>query len=491
MEDANIPTKLATPFASETDSGNITSPFPVTAQLGGLASLETGFADINSALVASGGIPPWGKDMNGILNLITQAIQWMQAGGQWPYDGTFQTTVGGYAKGSIVQSAVNPGNFWFSTVDNNAANPDTGGAGWVPWPLVYYAVDTGTVNALVGAFPTAVPLAAIRVGTILYVNPAYTSTSTTPTLAASGGAPVTITAPTGAALLIGAIVMKTPAAIMVGPSSALWLLNPQVTSSGPAGPTGQTNGQCRLVYSSGTLVTLTPYGGNGLVINGVLQTVPVGGVTLNVSAASAGLNYVYAFMSGGTMTLAASATTYATGTNGTPVKSTDATQALVGMVYVAGGVFTAGLVLSWYNRRLINLLVSATQTFVTGPGDDLQQLASTLPFLIWADDGYEASVTGVTWNGISYTGSADVTPNGSQIWLDSFPSNAGPGSPWPYVAVPLASAFTWGLGGLLVGALAGLPGALSEGRHVLFAGFETGSDDQVAANSTLTVTVRG
>ena len=447
MQDANIPTKLATPFASETDSGNITSPFPVTAQLGGLASLETGFADINSVLVASGGIPPWGKDMNGILNLLSGAIQWMQAGGQWPYDGTFQTTVGGYAKGSIVQSALNPGNFWFSTVDNNAANPDTGGAGWVPWPLVYYAVDTGTVNAMVGAFPTGVPLSALPVGLILQVNPAYTSTSTTPTLAVSGGSPVTITQPTGASLAIGAIVRQFPASIMVGPSSTLWLLNPIIGGVAPSVNTGQTNGQCRLVYSSGSLVTLLPYGGNGLVVNGMLQTIPSGGVTLNVSGASAGLNYVYDYMSSGTMTLAASATAYATGTNGTPVKSTDATQALVGMVWVSGGAYAQGLVASWYNRRLLPQQLSPVTNWGPIGTGSVVNLGNNLPFLLWADEGFTAQ---------TQVFKTDASDFDTALAIDGATQ-----SPYPTVSAietppPLYA----------------LPGAFAEGRHVLsmFAG---------------------
>jgi hypothetical protein len=50
-----------------------------------------------------------------------------------PYDATFQTAIGGYPIGAIVESLFENLLFYASTVDNNVTNPDTGGAGWFVW----------------------------------------------------------------------------------------------------------------------------------------------------------------------------------------------------------------------------------------------------------------------------------------------------------------------------------------------------------------------
>jgi hypothetical protein len=132
MLSSTIPVKFAVPFASAAPAGNSTYPVPTTPQTGGLASLPTGFTAVNFTPVAAGGIPPWGKDMNGILQQTTAWLQWIQAGGGIAaYDAAFQTLIGGYFNGSMVRSVVTVGTLWISTIDNNTSNPDATGAGWV------------------------------------------------------------------------------------------------------------------------------------------------------------------------------------------------------------------------------------------------------------------------------------------------------------------------------------------------------------------------
>lgn len=136
MQDSNIPQRWTVIFAASAPGSNVTTPFPTTAQAGGLASLPTGFTTINFTPVGSGGVPPWGKDMNGILQLLSEWSQWYEAGGPITYDATLQTDIGGYPNGAVVQSAVTAGLYWRSTADNNTSNPDTGGANWTTWPFV-------------------------------------------------------------------------------------------------------------------------------------------------------------------------------------------------------------------------------------------------------------------------------------------------------------------------------------------------------------------
>ena len=129
MQASNEPTKIQLPFANAGDKQTI----PVASQIGvadGRASYTDGFPPLTRTPVVAGGVPPFGTDMNGILNAITAIQQWVSAGGTFKYDSAFSTAIGGYPKGAVLQKADSSGS-WISTAENNTANPDTGGAGWL------------------------------------------------------------------------------------------------------------------------------------------------------------------------------------------------------------------------------------------------------------------------------------------------------------------------------------------------------------------------
>jgi hypothetical protein len=111
-------------------------PIPVDSQIGidpGFASLNDGFPPLTMTPIAAGGVPPFGQDMNGILNQITQVQQWQQAGGGWQFDANFAPIIGGYPQGAILNSKVVLGRQWVSTVDNNLTDPDSASAAnWAP-----------------------------------------------------------------------------------------------------------------------------------------------------------------------------------------------------------------------------------------------------------------------------------------------------------------------------------------------------------------------
>lgn len=80
--------------------------------------------------IAAGGIPPHGKDFNGIMNDITSALRYSQAGGLYTFDSAFAQAIGGYAKGAVVLSS-DGAKIWWNTVDANVTDPDgTGATGW-------------------------------------------------------------------------------------------------------------------------------------------------------------------------------------------------------------------------------------------------------------------------------------------------------------------------------------------------------------------------
>lgn len=143
---ASIPTKMQIPWA-DTAVAPYVRTIPVPSQQGtqaGAASFTDGFPPANFLAIGAGGVPPFGEDFNGILKVVTEWLQWMQAGGAVPFDSTFQGLVGGYPLGALVPSAssATTGLYWFSTVDGNTTNPDLGGAGWTPVQLASGGIAT-------------------------------------------------------------------------------------------------------------------------------------------------------------------------------------------------------------------------------------------------------------------------------------------------------------------------------------------------------------
>ena len=124
MDSNQQPPPMPVPFAL---NGQKTA-IPQASQISvtrGAASFNDGFPPLTMTDPLAGGIPPFGRDMNGILFLLSLAIRWVQAGGSFCYDADFANDpdVGGYPQGAVLLNASLTG-FWISTVDNNATNPD-------------------------------------------------------------------------------------------------------------------------------------------------------------------------------------------------------------------------------------------------------------------------------------------------------------------------------------------------------------------------------
>jgi microcystin-dependent protein len=118
------------------------------------ASSTDGFPPLTFLPSNAGGCPPFGQDMNGILNQLALAVQWMFAGGTLAYDATFQTSIGGYPQDALVQSNILHGRVWRSTVDNNMTNPDDQTGAVISW-----VVQTGTnpAGTLIPSMTTSNP----------------------------------------------------------------------------------------------------------------------------------------------------------------------------------------------------------------------------------------------------------------------------------------------------------------------------------------------
>lgn len=151
MNRADLPTAFPVIWARDAVAPYI-RPIPVASQIGitdGAASLTDGFVPLNMTPVAAGGVPPFGQDTNGILQMLSAWAQWLNAGGPVPWDAAFSADIGGYPQGAIVASATVIGRQWLSLVDGNVTNPDTGGAGWLTYPVSGFAVLTVSGNFVV------------------------------------------------------------------------------------------------------------------------------------------------------------------------------------------------------------------------------------------------------------------------------------------------------------------------------------------------------
>lgn len=130
MQLADSPRKVALAFAKNGDKDTIPENSSPSA---GRASMNVGFPPETRQPVGSGGIPPNGLDMNGILYYLSLLNRWQSAGGGFVYDSVFanDSDVGGYPKGAVLLRSGGNG-FWLNLADNNVNNPDTGGANWQP-----------------------------------------------------------------------------------------------------------------------------------------------------------------------------------------------------------------------------------------------------------------------------------------------------------------------------------------------------------------------
>ena len=138
------------------DSGK-TYPIPVPSQIAitpGAASFTDGFPPLTRTPLGSGGYPPSGEDINGILYMVTANLALVCSGQPYKWDSGQSSAIGGYGVGAVVQRTDGTG-FWLNTTNGNTTNPDAGGAGWVP------AWNYGTSNVTASAGNLTLTLANI------------------------------------------------------------------------------------------------------------------------------------------------------------------------------------------------------------------------------------------------------------------------------------------------------------------------------------------
>ena len=89
------------------------------------ATYADGFPSITMTPISTGGKPPSGKDMNGVLYEISAHTVWQNQGGRYRFDQAFCDAIGGYPKGSVLINDTLDTEY-ISLLDANTHNPNSG-----------------------------------------------------------------------------------------------------------------------------------------------------------------------------------------------------------------------------------------------------------------------------------------------------------------------------------------------------------------------------
>lgn len=130
MKSTDSPSLIETVIASSAGASYVrTIPKEQTKAGSGAMSLALGWPPECATPVAAGGKYPQMADANGVLNLLSAAVQQLQARFLGPYNAAFATAIGGYPLNAIV-SDTTAGKFWVSTAEDNTTVPGAFGAAW-------------------------------------------------------------------------------------------------------------------------------------------------------------------------------------------------------------------------------------------------------------------------------------------------------------------------------------------------------------------------
>lgn len=134
MNSSDTPSRITKAFGVNGLKNTIPVDSSSTTDNNGVATFDKGFPEVTMQPLSAGGIPPSGKDMNGVLYSTTIQQQWQNAGMTYPFSQSFSDAVSGYPKGAIVPSSVYTGQ-WLNLNEANGTSPEssTGAStGWVP-----------------------------------------------------------------------------------------------------------------------------------------------------------------------------------------------------------------------------------------------------------------------------------------------------------------------------------------------------------------------
>ncbi|HAS1418504.1 TPA: phage tail protein [Enterobacter asburiae] len=134
MNSSDTPSRITKAFGVNGLKNTIPVDSSTSTDNNGVATFDKGFPAITMHPLNAGGIPPSGKDINGVLYSTTLQQQWQNAGMTYPFSQDFSDAVSGYPKGAIVPSSVYTGQ-WLNLNEANGTSPESAtgaNTGWVP-----------------------------------------------------------------------------------------------------------------------------------------------------------------------------------------------------------------------------------------------------------------------------------------------------------------------------------------------------------------------
>jgi len=204
------PLLISEPFGfAASDPTYINLPIPVPSQIAttvNAASFTDGFPPSTMTPEASGGLPFFGQDMNGILYMITAYCANFAAGALSSYNSTLSSDISGYPAGAVLVNANGTG-AWISLVDGNTVDPDTtAGTGWLPIACSSFTdVTLGGSNVTLTALQAAAPFIEFSGTLTANVNvilPVWVGTQWVVANACTGAFTVTVKTASGSGVLI-------------------------------------------------------------------------------------------------------------------------------------------------------------------------------------------------------------------------------------------------------------------------------------------------
>lgn len=151
MNSSDSPSKIIKAFGLNGLKNTIPVDSSTSTDNNGIATFDKGFPPITMQPLSAGGIPPSGKDMNGVLYSVTMQQQWQNAGMGYVFDPGYALNISGYPQGATIPSSDYSG-FWINTTNGNTNSPEGTTAlptGWVPgnhYGNSAVSISTGNVN---------------------------------------------------------------------------------------------------------------------------------------------------------------------------------------------------------------------------------------------------------------------------------------------------------------------------------------------------------
>ncbi len=150
MNSSDTPSRITKAFGVNGLKNTIPVDSSTSTDNNGVATFDKGFPAVTMQPLSAGGIPPSGKDVNGVLYSTTLQQQWQNAGMTYPFSQDFSDAVSGYPKGAIVPSSVYTGQ-WLNLNEANGTSPESptgANTGWVPinnYGVTQITMTTGSV----------------------------------------------------------------------------------------------------------------------------------------------------------------------------------------------------------------------------------------------------------------------------------------------------------------------------------------------------------